>query len=98
MRIRIGWAFDLAAERTQTANRREAGRDWNQQDWRITLRNHKDHPVEITVEERLDGNRNWEILQHSHQYTKRGFRTLECKLNVPANGQTVFTYTVEYTW
>jgi hypothetical protein len=98
VRIRIGYAFDLAAQRTQTANRREAGRDWNQQDWRITLRNHKDRPVTISVEEPLDGNRNWVILASSHKYEKKDFRTLEYRLEVPANGQTVLTYTVEYTW
>ena len=98
VRIRIGYAFDLAAERTRTANRTEAGRNWNQQDWRITLRNHKDRPVAISVEEPLDGNRNWVILESSHQYEKKDFRTLEYRLEVPANGQTVLTYTVEYTW
>lgn len=98
VRIRIGWAFDLAVERTRTALRTEAGRNWNQQDWRITLRNHKDQAVQISVEEPLDGNRNWEILASSHQYKKKDFRTLEYRLEVPANGQTVLTYTVEYTW
>jgi len=98
VRIRIGYAFDLAAERTRTANRTEAGRDWNQQDWRITLRNHKDRPVTITLEEPLDGNRNWVILASSHKYKKKDFRTLDYRLEVPANGQTVLTYTVEYTW
>jgi hypothetical protein len=98
VRIRIGYAFDLAAERTQTANRTQAGQNWNEQDWRITLRNHKDQPVEITVEEPLDGNRNWQIRQSSHEYKKKDFRTLQYKLEVPANGQVVITYTVEYTW
>lgn len=98
VRIRIGYAFDLAVERTRTANRTEAGRNWNQQDWRITLRNHKDQAVQITVEEPLDGNRNWEILASSRQSEKKDFRTLEYGLEVPANGQTVLTYTVEYTW
>ena len=98
VRIRIGYAFDLAVERTQTANRVQAGQNWNQQDWKLTLRNHKDQPVTITVEEPLDGNRNWEILQPSHKHKKKDFSTLECELKVPANGQTVLTYTVEYTW
>jgi hypothetical protein len=98
VRIRIGYAFDLAAERTQTANRTQAGQDWNQQDWKLTLRNHKDQPVTITVEEPLDGNRNWAILNSSHKYEKKDSRTLECNLEVPANGQVVLTYTVEYTW
>jgi hypothetical protein len=98
VRIRIGYAFDLAAERTQTANRRQAGVNWNEQDWRILLRNHKDQPVTIVVEEPLNGNLNWRILRPSHEYKKKDFRTTEYKVEVPANGQTIITYTVEYTW
>ena len=98
VRIRIGYAFDLVVDRVQTANRKEAGRNWNQQDWRITLRNHKDQPVVITVREPIDGNRNWEILESSHKGQKKDFRTLQYELEVPANGQTVLTYTVEYKW
>jgi hypothetical protein len=98
VRIRIGYAFDLAVERVQTANRAEAGQNWNQQDWKLTLRNHKDQPVTITVEEPLEGNRNWAIVNASHKSQKKDFRTSEYRLEVPANGQTVLTYTVEYTW
>jgi len=98
VRIRIGYAFDLVAERVQTANRRKAGQRWNEQDWKITLRNHKDQPVKIPVEEPLEGYRNWKILKHSHDYKKKDFRMLEFETAVPANGRTVITYTVRYTW
>lgn len=98
VRIRIGYAFDLTAERVQTANRRKAGVDWNEQDWKVTLRNHKDRPLKIVVEEPLDGYLNWKILKQSHEYTKKDFRTLNFEVEVPANGETTFTYTVEYTW
>lgn len=99
VRLRIGYAFDLVAERVRTANRQKAGEKWNEQDWRITLRNHKERPVEIVVEEPLDGNRNWEILKsHPKEYAKKDFRTLKYTVEVPANGQEVITYTVRYTW
>ena len=55
VRIRIGYAFDLAAKRVQTANRARAGEQWMEQDWKITLRNHKDQPATIVVEEPLVG-------------------------------------------
>ena len=98
VRIRIGYAFDLVVERVQTSNRRKAGQHWNEQDWKITLRNHKDQPVKIVVEEPLAGYRNWKILEKSHDYEKKDFRTLEFTADVPANAQTVITYTVRYTW
>ena len=98
VKIRIGYAFDLVVERVKTDNRRKAGQNWNEQDWKITLRNHKDQPVKIVVEEPLEGYRNWKILGKSHDYEKKDFRTLEFTADVPANGQTVITYTVRYTW
>lgn len=98
VRIRIGYAFDVTAERVQTANRRKAGVDWNEQDWKVTLRNHKDQPLKIVVEEPLQGYHNWKILKRSHEYTKKDFRTLDFEVEVPANGETTITYTVEYTW
>jgi len=98
VRIRIGYAFDLVAQRVQTANRRKAGEHWNEQDWRVTLRNHKSGPVTIVVEEPLAGYRNWKLLRHSHEWRKKDFRTLEFNVDVPADGETEITYTVRYTW
>jgi hypothetical protein len=104
VRVRIGYAFDLAAECVQTANRQEAGEKWNEQDWKITLRNHKDEPVSIAVEDPLtvvdprEGRRNWEILRHSHEYKEKDYRTLEYAVEVPANSQEVISYTVRFTW
>jgi hypothetical protein len=98
VRIRIGYAFDLAAERVQTADRKRAGEKWNEQVWRIRLRNHKGHPARIVVEEPLDGNRNWKILEPTHEYKKKDFRTLEFDVEIPANAEAVISYTVQYTW
>ena len=98
VRIRIGYAFDLAAERVQTANRLKAGQNWNEQDWKITLRNHKDQPVRIIVEEPVGAYINWKLLKQSHEHKNKDFRTLEFDVEVLADGQTVITYTVRYTW
>lgn len=98
VRIRIGYAFDLTAERVQTSNRRVAGLDWNEQQWKITLRNHKDRPVKVLVEEPTSGRVNRKMLRWSHDYEEKDFRTLAFDVDVPADGQTVITYTVEYTW
>lgn len=69
-----------------------------EQDWKVTLRNHKDQPVTIVVEEPLQGYANWEILQKSQEYRKKDFRTLEFTVDVPANSEKTITYTVRYTW
>jgi hypothetical protein len=98
VRIRTGYAFDLAAERVRTANRTRARESWNEEDWEITLRSHKDQPVSIIVEEPLRGDANWEILRSSQAYRKKDFHTLEFTVDLPPNTQRTVTYTVRYTW
>jgi len=97
VRVRVGSAFDLAAERVQTQNRTRAGEQWNEQDWKITLKNHKDQPVAIVVEEPLQGYMNWEILAKSQEFRKKDFRTLEFTVDLPPNSERTITYTVRYT-
>jgi hypothetical protein len=98
IRIRIGYAFDLTANRVQTATRNRAGERWTEQDWKITLRNHKDQPATIVVEEPLIGHYNWEILGKSQEYRKKDFRTLEFTADLPPNSEKTITYKVRYTW
>jgi hypothetical protein len=98
VRIRTGYAFDLTAERRQTANRARAGEQWTEQDWKITLRNHKDQSATIVVEEPLIGHYNWEILEKSQEYRKKDFRTIEFTADLPPNSEKTITYTVRYTW
>jgi hypothetical protein len=98
VRIRTGYAVDLVADRVLSSDRRRAGQKWNEQDWKITLRNHKDRPVTIALEEVLAANRNWQILNESRDYTKKDSRTLQFNVDVPADGQEVVSYTVRYTW
>jgi hypothetical protein len=98
VRIRTGYAFDLAAQRVQTAERAQGGERWREQDWKITLRNHKDQPATIVVEESLMGHQNWEIIEKSQEYKKKDFQTVEFTAEVPPNSQKTITYTVRYTW
>jgi hypothetical protein len=98
VRIRIGYAFDLAAERVQTANRARAGERWTEQDWKITLRNHKDQPATVVVEEPLVGHCNWEIIAKSQEYRKKDFHTIEFTTDLPPNSEKTITYMVRYTW
>ncbi len=98
VRVRIGYAFDLAAQRVQTANRARAGEQWTEQDWKITLRNHKEQAVTIVVEEPLVGHVNWEVIAKSQEYRKKDFRTIEFDASLPPNSEKTMTYTVRYTW
>jgi hypothetical protein len=98
VRIRIGETFDLVGERVQAGNRARAGERWTEQDWKITLRNHKDQAVTVVAEEPLLGHVNWDIIARNQDYEKKDFHTIEFTLDLPPNGEKTVTYTVKYTW
>lgn len=97
VKVRIGNAFDVVGERTQTAQRNPASRV-AEMEWRIRLRNHKDQAVTIEALEPMTYQRSWDILASSQGYEKKDSRTISFKVNVPANGESVITYTVRYWW
>lgn len=94
----VGKAFDVVGERTQTAFRIEQARHWVQERITIELRNHKDEPVTVRVKEPMYRWVNWKITDTSHEYRKLDARTVAWDVEVPADGETTVTYTVEYTW
>ncbi|NOG51880.1 MAG: hypothetical protein HND48_22440 [Chloroflexi bacterium] len=70
-----------------------------QETYEIRLRNRKDsETVEIRVPERLFRWRNWQILNSSHPYEQLDSSTIEFRVEVPPQGETVITYTVQYAF
>jgi hypothetical protein len=96
--VYTGNAFDLVGERRRTDFSRESRLDQMEEAFEIRLRNHKREPVEIRVAERLYRWGNWEILEHSHDFTKTDAQRIEFRVEVPADGETVVTYRVRYSW
>ena len=96
--VKLGQAFDVVGERTQTDFRVDTARDWMDDSYKITLKNHKDAPVKVIVKENLFRWTNWELTQKSDPFTKIDARTIHFEVEVPANGEKVVTYTVHYTW
>jgi hypothetical protein len=96
--IYLGNAFDLVGGRTQTTYNLLAA-NVLEESYEIRLRNHKDEgSVEIRVPEHLFRWSNWEILNSTHPYTQTDSNTIEFRVDVPADGETVITYTVRYTF
>jgi hypothetical protein len=94
----LGNAFDLVGERVQT-DFQLVSKNVLQETYQITLRNRKDdETVEIRVPETLFRWTNWEILESSHEFTKTNSNTIEYRLEVPPQGETVITYTVQYSF
>ena len=91
VRLVVGSAFDLVAEREMTDSKRLADRV-REESYRINLRNHKKEGVQVTVVERIWGD--WEILENSHSYEKKNATTIEFKVPVEAGKETIITYRV----
>lgn len=98
IQLYLGNAFDLVGERIQT--------DFEivstmvvRETYEIRLRNRKeDQTVEIRVPERLTRWSEWEILESSHDFTQTNSSTIEFRVEVPPQGETVITYTVQYSF
>ena len=97
VRLYVGDAFDIVGERIQTDFRRPSDNRL-EESFEITVRNHKDEPVEVRIVEHLFRWSEWRILSSSHDYEELDFSTIEFNVTVPANGEVTVTYTVRYQW
>ncbi|MGD8603537.1 MAG: hypothetical protein PVF49_03090 [Anaerolineales bacterium] len=97
VRLYVGDAFDIVGERIQTDFRRPSS-NTVEEAFEITIRNHKDEPIDIRIVEHLLRWSDWTILSSSDDYTKLDSSTIEFNVSVPANGETSVTYTVRYRW
>jgi hypothetical protein len=91
IRIKMGEAFDIVAERKQT-EWRKLGDDLYEVGFEVSLRNHKDSPVTVSVIEPIPGD--WEILQSSHDYRKVEAHTAQFDVPVMKNGEVKLRYRV----
>lgn len=91
LRLKLGEAFDIVAERKTTA-RKQITKRMSEISYSIPVRNHKAEDVEVTVIEDVYGD--WEIVNESHPHKKRNAETIEFNVTVPKSGETNLTYTV----
>ncbi len=96
--IKLGQAFDVVGERTQTDFKVDTGRKTLEETVRIQLRNHKDVAVNVIAREVLFRWTNWEMLDQTDPYEKQDARTIHFPVEVPARGEKTITYRVRYTW
>ncbi|MCX6641175.1 MAG: DUF4139 domain-containing protein [bacterium] len=93
VRLTVGSAFDIKAEREMTDQRQVSDRV-RDESYKISLRNHKKENVEIKVVEHAWGT--WEILQSSHTYAKKNATTIEFTIPVEAGKEVILTYSVRH--
>jgi len=93
--VKIGNAFDVVCERKQT-DYKSIAKNVLEMEFEITIRNHKDTPVSVQVNEPIGGD--WEMLTSSHKYTKTSAWAAQFDIPVKANGETVLTYRIRAKW
>jgi hypothetical protein len=93
--VHIGNAFDIVAERKQTDYKRIDGHTW-EMEFEITLRNHKDAPVVVEVNEPIGGD--WEMLSSTFKATKTAAFAAQFHVPVEKDGTSVLKYRVRAKW
>lgn len=93
--LKIGTAFDVVCERKQTDFEKIASSVYEVA-FEITLRNHKDVPVTVTVNEPVGGT--WRMVHASHQWAKTGAWSAGFTVPVSPNGESVLKYRVRVTY
>ncbi len=93
--IHIGNAFDVVAEHKQTDYKHVDTHTW-EFEFEVTLRNHKDAPIVVQVNEPIGGD--WEMVSFSHKYTKTAAFAAQFNVPVPKDGTSVLKYRVRAKW
>ncbi|MDO8729758.1 MAG: DUF4139 domain-containing protein [Candidatus Omnitrophota bacterium] len=91
VKLEIGEAFDVVAERKQT-DYKQITSGVHESEWEITLRNHKTEPVTVGIIEPLYGN--WSVISNSHPFTKVDAFTIRFDAEVPKDGEVKVLYRV----
>ncbi|HEX6440288.1 MAG TPA: DUF4139 domain-containing protein, partial [Candidatus Binatia bacterium] len=93
IKIKMGDAFDIVGQRKQTDWRKLADNLYEAA-FEISLRNHKEDAVTVSVIEPMLAD--WEILSSSHTHKKTDAHTAHFDLPVAKNGETKLQYRVRY--
>lgn len=93
--VQIGTAFDVVCERTQT-DFQSLGGDTYELAYAITVRNRKDTPVSVEVNEPVGGD--WTITSSTHKWTKTEAWAARFTLPAAAGATSTLRYRVRVKW
>ena len=95
--IKLGNAFDIVGERTQTDY--QNGRYWMSETIELKIRNRKkDEAVEVLVQERLYRWAEWDVTETSDEFEKADSRTIRWNVTLAPDEEKTIRYTVRYEW
>jgi hypothetical protein len=92
VRLKIGEAFDVVAERKQISFKPITSR-LHETEWEIKVRNHKEQAVTIGIVEPLYGS--WEVVEKNLPYKKLDAFTIRFDVPVPKGGEATVKYRVK---
>jgi hypothetical protein len=95
LNLKIGNAFDIVCERKQTDFQPIASNVY-EFEYAITLRNHKDGPVTVEVNEPIGGS--WRMLSSSYPFEKTAAFAAQFKVPVAPGGTSTLTYRVRVNY
>ncbi len=93
--VHIGNAFDVVAERKQTDFKKIDTSTW-EMEFEITLRNHKDAPIVVQVNEPIGGD--WRILETTYKAEKTSAFSARFNVPVAKDGASVLRYRIQVRW
>jgi hypothetical protein len=100
VRLKLGDAFDVTANRKQTDFRKLGGDSrYNyrfESAFEILVKNAKDEAVTVTVAEPVPGD--WKVLSENHQHRKGSANAAVWEVPVPAKGEATLAYRVEVNY
>lgn len=98
MKLTIGNAFDITAERKRTSSSSNNSAKQSEESYEIILKNAKAEAVKVDVIEKFYGWSNWKITSNSQKFEKKDSNTAVFEVDVPAKGEKKVTYKVKYSW
>jgi hypothetical protein len=92
VRVKMGEAFDVVGERTQTDFTVLDSGHLYESSYKIELRNHKEDDIVVSVIEAIPGD--WTVTKKSHEYVKESSNRIRFDVPVAGKGSSTLTYTV----
>ncbi len=89
VRLKLGSAFDVTADKKQTDYKKVSNREF-QSAYEITIKNAKKEAVIVIVQEPIGGD--WHILSETQKHTKINSNLAQWEIKVPAEGATTLSY------
>jgi hypothetical protein len=92
VRVKVGDAFDIVAERKQIDYKMLVSGHLYEYTYEIKIRNHKDTPVTVVVNEPIGGD--WEMVSSTFEAKKTAAFAAQFNVPVAKNGEATLTYRV----